>query len=157
VKERTAFLYLIATLVALALGRFISTSLMRFFSPAKMIGSYAVINMALLGFAIVHPGTAGAYALVATSFFMSIMFPTIFALGIKGLGPNTKLGGSVIVMAVVGAGILPPAFGLVAKMTGSYALAYVVPAVAYIAVGLYGFMSSRPLSMDTVDRAPKAF
>jgi MFS transporter, FHS family, L-fucose permease len=141
VTERTAFFYLIATLVALSIGRFASTPLMRFFSPAGMIATYALINIALLAFAIVHPGTTGAYAIVLTSFFMSIMFPTIFALGIRGLGPNTKLGGSIIVMSIIGAGILPPALGWVARQTGSYALGYAVPAVAYIAVALYGFMA----------------
>ncbi len=143
VTERTAFLYLVATLVAFALGRIVSTPLMGMFSPAKMTGLYAVINIALVGFAILYPGTAGAYVLVATSFFMSIMFPTIFALGIKGLGPNTKLGGSVIVMAVVGAGILPPALGYIAKQTGSYALGYSVAVIGYAVVALYGFLGSR--------------
>jgi FHS family L-fucose permease-like MFS transporter len=157
VKERTAFLYLIATLVALAAGRIVSTPLMRYFSPAKMTGTYAVINIALVAFAILHPGTLGAYALVLTSFFMSIMFPTIFALGIKGLGPNTKMGGSIIVMAVVGAGILPPLLGLVAKHTGSYALGYTVAAAAYVVVALYGFSARRDLSLESVDRVPDAF
>jgi FHS family L-fucose permease-like MFS transporter len=78
-------------------------------------------------------------AILASSFFMSLMFPTIFAMGIKGLGPNTKLGGSLLVMSVAGGGVFPPPLGLVAKRTGSYALGYVVPLAAYIVVALYGF------------------
>ena len=150
VSEKTAFYYVVASLVALALGRFASTPIMRYFSPAKMIGTYAVINIVLVGFAILHPATIGAYALVLTSFFMSIMFPTIFALGIKGLGPNTKLGGSIIVMAVVGGGILSPVLGYLAKQTGSYALGYLVPLAAYVVVGAYGFFGSRSAGQQAV-------
>src|ERR1700722_18534313 len=120
VTERTAALFLTGNLVALGVGRFLSTAMMRWIAPAKMTGSYALINIALLAVAIMHPGRIGAGAILATSFFMSIMFPTIFALGVKGLGPNTKLGGSIIVMAVVGGGILSPVLGYLAKQTGSY-------------------------------------
>jgi FHS family L-fucose permease-like MFS transporter len=142
VTERSAFLYLIGALVALALGRAVSTPLMRYLRPATMMGVYALINMALCAVAVIHPGILGAYALVATSFFMSIMFPTIFALGVKGLGPNTKLGGSVIVMAVGGAAALPPLVGLIAGRTGSYALGYTVPLAAYAVVAAYGLLGS---------------
>jgi FHS family L-fucose permease-like MFS transporter len=82
---------------------------------------------------------------------MSIMFPTIFALGVKGLGPNTKLGGSVIVMAVVGGAIFPPLLGFIAKRTGSYADGYVMVLLAYIVVALYGFLGSRTKGEPVVD------
>jgi FHS family L-fucose permease-like MFS transporter len=157
VTERSAFLYLIAALVALALGRALSTPLMRYIRASRMMGAYALINMALIGVAVAHPGVLGAYALVATSFFMSIMFPTIFALGVKGLGVHTKLGGSVIVMSVGGAAALPPLVGLIAGRTGSYALGYLVPMAAYLVVALYGFSVRRDLSLESVDRAPDAF
>ena len=143
VTERTAALFLTGNLIALAVGRFVSTYLMRWFSPTKMMGTYALINIALLAVGILHPGRLGAGAILATSFFMSIMFPTIFALGVKGLGPNTKLGGSIIVMAVVGGAIFPPLLGFIAKRTGSYALGYSVTLLAYIVVALYGLLGSR--------------
>lgn len=82
-------------------------------------------------------------AILASSFFMSIMFPTIFAMGIKGLGANTKLGGSLLVMSVAGGGVFPPLLGFVAKRTGSYAFGYAVLLVAYIVVALYGFYGRR--------------
>jgi FHS family L-fucose permease-like MFS transporter len=157
VTERSAFLYLIAALVALAIGRAVSTPLMRYIRPSTMMGVYALINMALCAVAVLRPGILGAYALVATSFFMSIMFPTIFALGVKGLGANTKLGGSVIVMAVGGAAALPPLVGLIAGKTGSYALGYIVPLAAYLVVAAYSFTSRRDLSLESVDRAPEIF
>jgi MFS transporter, FHS family, L-fucose permease len=139
--ERRAALLLVGNLVALALGRMISTALMRYFRPARMTALYAVINIALLAVGILRPGMVGAFAIMATSFFMSIMFPTIFALGIKGLGPHTKLGGSIIVMSVVGAAVISPLLGWVRGLTGSYAIGYTVPAIAYVAVALYGFMA----------------
>jgi FHS family L-fucose permease-like MFS transporter len=79
-----------------------------------------------------------------TSFFMSLMFPTIFALGIKGLGPNTKLGSSFIVMAIVGGALFPPLMGLIDLKTGSMAMAFVVPLVSFLFVIHYSFIGSTP-------------
>jgi FHS family L-fucose permease-like MFS transporter len=140
--ERTAALFLTGNLLALAVGRILSTGLMRWFDPARMMGTYALINVALLGVAILHPGKLGAGAILATSFFMSIMFPTIFAMGVKGLGANTKIGGSVLVMTLVGGAIFPPLLGFIAKRTGSYALGYSVVLLAYVVVALYAFLGS---------------
>ena len=120
------------------------------------MGTYAVVNMALLLVVILHPGKVGAGAIVATSFFMSIMFPTIFALGVKGLGPHTKMGGSVIVMAVVGGAVFPPLLGWVAKWTGSYADGYVVVVLAYVVVALYGFLGSRTTGEPVVGDAAES-
>jgi FHS family L-fucose permease-like MFS transporter len=80
---------------------------------------------------------------VAGSFFLSIMFPTIFALGLKGLGENTKLGGSFLVMAIVGGALFPLGLGWIAKTTGSLALGYMVPLVGFAGVSLYGFLAPR--------------
>jgi FHS family L-fucose permease-like MFS transporter len=140
--ERTAALFLTGSLVAFSLGRILSTWMMRWFSPAKMTAAYALINIALLSVGILHPGMLGVWAILFTSFFMSIMFPTIFALGVKGLGPNTKIGGSVIVMSVIGAGLVPPMLGFIAKRSGSYALGYTVALSAYIVVAFYGLLVS---------------
>jgi FHS family L-fucose permease-like MFS transporter len=149
--ERTAALFLTGNLVALAVGRILSTGLMRWFAPARMIGTYALINIALLGVAILHPGKLGAGAILGTSFFMSIMFPTIFALGVKGLGANTKMGGSVLVMTLVGGAIFPPLLGFIAKRTGSYALGYSVVLLAYVVVALYAFWGSGTKSEPVVN------
>ena len=150
-SERTAALFLTCNLIALAFGRFLFTGLMKWFSPAKMTGTFAVINAFLMGLAILHPSWLGAYAILVTSFFMSIMYPTIFALGLKGLGPNTKLGGSVIVMSVVGAAIIPALLGYIAKRTGSYAMGYSVALAGYVVVALYGFYGSRTAGEPVVD------
>jgi MFS transporter, FHS family, L-fucose permease len=139
VSERTAAGYLTGTLVALALGRFVTTPLMKYVSPSKLLGVYGAANVLLIALAITRPGMLGAYAIVGSGFFLSIMFPTIFALGLKGLGPNTKLAGSLLVMAIVGGAIFPPVLGWIAKTTGSLALGYLVPLLGFAGVALYGF------------------
>ena len=141
VSERTAAFYLTGTLIALAVGRFVSTPLMRYFSASRMLGFYAAANVCLMAVTILHPGIMGAWGVVASGFFLSIMFPTIFALGLKGLGPNTKLAGSLLVMAIVGGAIFPPILGLIARSTGSLALGYIVPLVGFVVVALYGFFA----------------
>jgi MFS transporter, FHS family, L-fucose permease len=93
VSERTAAGYLTGTLVALMLGRFATTPLMKYISPSKLLGVYGAANVLLIAVAITRPGMLGAYAIVATGFFLSIMFPTIFALGLKGLGAEHEIGG----------------------------------------------------------------
>jgi FHS family L-fucose permease-like MFS transporter len=143
VSERTAAGYLTATLVALMVGRFATTPLMKFMRPSRLLGLYGAANVLLMVLAITKPGMIGAYAIVASAFFLSIMFPTIFALGLKGLGEHTKLAGSFLVMAIVGGALFPPALGWIAKTTGSLALGYVVPLVGFAGVAVYGFMAAR--------------
>ncbi len=155
VTERQAGYFLTASLVVFAMGRIASTTLMRYFVPAKMMAVYAVINVGLLAVSISHPGSIGVWGIMLTSFFMSIMFPTIFALGVKGLGPNTKLGGSLIVMAIIGGALFPPLMGVIARASGSLALGYVLPLVGYVVVALYGFTGSR-VSADDVRMTPEA-
>jgi FHS family L-fucose permease-like MFS transporter len=82
------------------------------------------------------------WAIFTTSFFMSVMYPTIFALGIRGLDRNTKIGGSLIVMAIVGGAVLTPVMGLVSETTKSIAIAYSVPLLCYVGVALYSFLGS---------------
>lgn len=139
VSERTAAHYLTAVLISMAIGRFVSTPLMRYIRPSLMLAIYGICNTVLMLLAVLHPGLMGAWAVVASGFFLSVMYPTIFALGLKGLGRNTKLGGSLLVMAIVGGAIFPPIAGLIAKHTGSMALGYLVPMVGFIGVAVYGF------------------
>ncbi|MBN9617500.1 MAG: L-fucose:H+ symporter permease [Acidobacteriales bacterium 59-55] len=147
VSERTAAFYLLATLIAMAAGRFVSTPLMRFIRPSRMLGFYGIANALLMVVAVSRPGLIGAWGVVASGFFLSIMYPTIFALGLKGLGRNTKIGGSLLVMAIVGGAIFPPIMGLIARNTGSIALGYIVPATGFSCVAIYGFYESTKRSL----------
>jgi FHS family L-fucose permease-like MFS transporter len=140
IGDKGAGYFLTGTLVALAIGRIVSTPLMRFINPARMIGIYAIVNIALLSVGIFHPGMVGASAILLTSFFMSVMYPTIFALGVKDLGEDTKLGGSLLVIAILGGAIFPPLMGLITRATSSLAYGYVLPALGYVVVAFYAFL-----------------
>ncbi len=140
--EKPAGYLLTGTLAAFCVGRFSSTVLMRFIRPNVLMGFYSVANVALLAVAVLLPGWVGMWSIFLTSFFMSLMFPTIFALGIKGLGVNTKIGGSLIVMAVAGGGVFTPIIGMVSRSSGM-AMAMVVPLLCYIFIAWYSFVGSR--------------
>ena len=142
--EKEAGVYLVYALLAFGIGRFVSTALMRKFAPDKLMGIYSLVNIILVTLAIINPGFPGVWALVISSFFMSLMFPTIFALGVKGLGPHTKIGGSIIIMAIIGGAIWTPLMGLISDKTHSMAYAMVVPVISYIYVGYYSFYGSKP-------------
>ena len=140
--EKVAGYLLTGTLVAFGVGRFASSAIMRYVRPHLLMGVYGLINIALLAIGIEFPGWLGLWAIFATSFFMSVMYPTIFALGIRGLGRNTKIGGSLIVMGIVGGAVLTPAMGLISEWSHSIAIAYVVPLLAYAGVALYSFFGT---------------
>ena len=125
--------------VAFVAGRFAGTFLMRYFSPQRLLAVYAFINIALCVLVIFSHGMIVVYALIAISFFMSIMFPTIFALGIKNLNTtDTKMGSSLIIMAIVGGAVLPLILGKIADVTNSIQYGYIVPLICFVVVAWYG-------------------
>jgi FHS family L-fucose permease-like MFS transporter len=142
-SEKIAGYFLTGTLVAFAVGRFAATYLMRFVAPNKLMGAYSVANLGLVALSIFFPGWIGIWAIFLTSFFMSLMFPTIFALGLRGLGPNTKLGGSLLVMAIIGGAVFTPLMGLVFQATTSMAKAMLVPFGCYLFICYFSFVGSR--------------
>jgi MFS transporter, FHS family, L-fucose permease len=141
--EKFAGYLLTGTLVAFGAGRWVATYLMKFCEPSRLMGTYGVINVALVTVAVLVPGWLGVGAVFLTSFFMSLMFPTIFALGIKGLGPNTKVGGSLLIMAIVGGAAAPPAMGLAYQATHSMAVSMVVPLLCYVFITYYAYYGSQ--------------
>ncbi len=141
--EKSAGYLLTATLVAFGAGRFSSAWLMRFVAPVRLMAAYSTINAVLAGVGVFFPGWMGVSALLVSSFFMSLMYPTIFAQGLRGLGENTKLAGSVIVMAIVGGAVLTPMMGWLSVHFGSVALAYLVPCAAYVFLAVYSLADMR--------------
>ena len=139
--ERMAGLLLTGTLAAFGVGRFASAAIMRRVAASRLMTFYSVANIALLLLAIVAKGWTGVIAILITSFFMSIMFPTIFAIGLKDLGPNTNLGGSLLVVMIVGGAVLTPPMGWLAQR--NTALSLLVPLVGFIAVGAFSAYSTR--------------
>lgn len=135
--DRLAGIFLACTMGLFAIGRFTSTALMRRFSPSKIMATYAVINVALLLLGVFSRNWTGLVAILSTSFFLSLMFPTIFALGLKDLGPNTNVAGSFLVMAIVGGAVMTPLMGLLAEGLHSTALAYQVPLYGNAAIACF--------------------
>ncbi len=158
--EKTAGYVLTLSLVLFAIGRFVSTWLLRYVPAGKLMGVFGLINIALLGVVVLHPSGSGLAlhfhsgwrpdlawqshwsgvdALAASSFFMSLMFPTIFALGVKNLGPLAKLGGSVIIMAIIGGAVLTPIMGWISLGRGGMAAAMLVPLACYAFISWFSF------------------
>jgi FHS family L-fucose permease-like MFS transporter len=143
VPEKLAGYLLTTTLVAFAVGRFASSHWMKLMRPNKMLGAFAIGNIVLLCIGVGSPGWIGLTAILLTSFFMSLMFPTIFALGIRDLGPNTKEGASLIVMAIIGGAVFTPLMGVVFQATRSMAVSMTVPLACYAVVAGYAFWGSQ--------------
>lgn len=129
-------------------GRFFGTFLMKYFKSEKLLALYAGINILLSGIAVFTEGMIVVYSLIAIAFFMSIMFPTIFSLGIKNLGADTKLASSLIVMAIAGGALLPPVLGIISDATGSIQNGYIVPLICFVVVLLFavkGYKIKKPI------------
>jgi MFS transporter, FHS family, L-fucose permease len=140
--EKVAANNLIITLTLFFAGRFIGTLLMSKFRPAALLAAFAVADVVLCTIAALSGGNTGLYALMATSFFMSIQFPTIFTMSLRGLGTYTKSGSSFLVMAIVGGAVVPPIMGLVSDAS-SINMAMLVPALCFVAVFLFAWVSPR--------------
>ena len=141
--EKAAGYFLTGTLAGFGVGRFASSHWMKVMRANMLMGMFAIINVGLVTIGVLFPGWIGLWAIFLTSFFMSLMFPTIFALGIRDLGPNTKAGASLIVMAIIGGAVFTPLIGLAFQATKSMAVAMVVPLLCYIAVAGYAFWGSK--------------
>ena len=126
------------SLLLFTIGRFTGTALMRKIAPNRLLTIYAVINTILCLVVIFAREWISVYSLMAIFFFESIMFPTIFALGVKGLGNQTKKGSSFIIMSIVGGAIMPFVMGRLADRY-STATSYLVPLICFIIVAWYGW------------------
>jgi FHS family L-fucose permease-like MFS transporter len=147
--EKTAAYYLSLSLLFFMIGRFVGTLLMQFIPPARLLGIYSAISAALCLIAVVLDGMPAVIALGLTAPFMSIMFPTIFALGIRDLGRNTELGSSLIIMAIIGGAILPPVMGFLSDYTGVQT-GMLLPLICFVAVTLFGFSETRKLAPNSI-------
>ncbi|MCU7548853.1 L-fucose:H+ symporter permease [Chitinophagaceae bacterium LB-8] len=133
IEEKSAAFFLSAALLGFMAGRFIGTFLMKYIAPSRLLAVYSVINFLLLILAVMLDGKFSVYALMGVEFFMSIMFPTIFSLAIRGLGPKTKEGSSLVIMSIVGGAIFPVIMGRVSDAT-NIQTAYLVPACCFLVI-----------------------
>ena len=138
-EKQAAYWWGYIAMVGFMAGRFAGTFLMRFIKPQTLLLIYAIINIILLVIALNTTGNIAVYAVMAVPFFMSIMFPTIFALGIKELGEETKMASSLLVMSIVGGALAPLLMGAISDMTGSMQKAYIIPLLCFIAVAWFGW------------------
>jgi FHS family L-fucose permease-like MFS transporter len=120
--------------LAFMLGRFIGVFFMRFIQSERLLAIYSIICILLCIPAIFMQGIIAVYSVIGIAFFMSIMFPTIFSLGIKGLGKDTEYGSSLIVMAIVGGAFLPLAFGYISDLSGTLQFGYIVTLICFVVI-----------------------
>jgi len=139
--ERAASYYLTASLILFMIGRFVGTYLMKRYAAARLMAVFAAANVALCAVAI-FGSHVGLYALICASFFMSIMFPTIFSLSLRGLGASTKAGASFLVMAIVGGAALTAIMGRI-SVASSINMALIVPTICFVVILTFALNSRR--------------
>ncbi|WP_343690789.1 sugar MFS transporter [Chitinophaga sp.] len=134
--EKAGYFFSLSMLL-LMVGRFAGTGLMRVIPPYKLLALFAGMNILMCVIVAQQWNWISFIALLMINFFFSIMFPTIFSLGLKNLGKHTQQASSFIVMGVVGGGIFPPLMGLIANH--NVAAAYYLPVICYIIILLFGY------------------
>jgi FHS family L-fucose permease-like MFS transporter len=135
-NERASYL-LSGSLILFTAGRFAGTALMKIIAPNKLLALYAFINICLCSVVVIASGITSVYSLMAIFFFESIMFPTIFALGVKNLGMYTKKGASYIIMSIVGGALMPVLMGALAQ-SYSTPFSYIIPLICFVFVFFFG-------------------
>ena len=144
VSEKSAAHILAFSLLGFMIGRFLGTALMQVVAPKRLLGIYALAAGVLVIGAALLPGSGAVTALAMTSFFMSIMFPTIFSLGVQDLGPQTKLGSSFIIMAIIGGGIFSPLMGQLSMISGNIRVSMLLPLLCFAVVAWFAGGGARP-------------
>jgi FHS family L-fucose permease-like MFS transporter len=124
-------------------GRFIGSALLRAFSPGKVLAAFCLGAAALVTISGLSSGAIAGYAILCVGLMNSIMFPTIFSLGVEGLGEKSPQASGLLCMGIVGGALVPLIFGLVADRT-TLAAALVVPVVCYLLIAIYGWSARRP-------------
>jgi len=138
-------------LLCFMIGRYVGTFLMRTIKAETLLTIYSAINILLLAYITFIGGRLGVYSMMGVEFFMSIMFPTIFALGIKDLGAETKIASSYMVMAIVGGATIPLALGYIARHYNMQ-LAYIVPLICFFFILFYGVKGHKIRSGSLADK-----
>lgn len=136
-NEDNAASYYLAALILFTGSRFICTWLMNYIAPQKLIKALSIFAIILTSLVIYSGGYIGVYALIGISGCMSLMFPTIFGLASEGLGEDRKIGGSGLIMAILGGAILPLIMGQISDMTQSIHYAFLVPLVCFGIIASY--------------------
>ena len=134
--------------LAFLFGRIIGTSLMKFIKAERLLIIYAAICVLLSAMAMFTGGLLALISVTGIAFFMSIMFPTIFSLGIKDLGADTKFGSSLIIMSIVGGAVLPPVMGYISDVSQNIQIGYIVPLICFAVVFFFGLTGHKVLKKN---------
>jgi MFS transporter, FHS family, L-fucose permease len=129
---------------SIMIGRFAGTVVMKYIKADKLLAGLGVFGVLLMLVAMFTTGAISIWSLVLCGLANSIMYPTIFALGIAELGPMTSKGSGVITIGNVGGAVIPPLFGLLAVKFGSYQYAFVLPIICYLFITYYGLTGYKP-------------
>jgi len=149
---RVAAYYLLGHQIGFMTGRFAGSALMKIVAPARLLSIFALGCLISVLVALLASGIVPVWAVVLIGFFHSIMFPTIFALGIKNLGSLTKRGSSLMVMAIIGGAVFPAAMGRISDAS-NIQTAFVVPAVCYLYILYYAVAGYKPSGLANSQRA----
>lgn len=150
--EQAGATYYILSLVLFVLGRFVCTWLMKWIRPVNLLSALAILGVICCLITIYGTGFVGVYALMGISGCMSLMFPTIYGIGLRGLGDDTKIGGSGMVMAIAGAALLTQIQGILSDQSGSIQFAYWVPTIAFGIIAYYSFSVARNKKIQSAIR-----
>jgi FHS family L-fucose permease-like MFS transporter len=150
---KTAALYLLLHQIGFMAGRFIGSAMMKKIAAARLLALFAAASVMCAMVALVASGRIPVYAVVLIGFFHSIMFPTIFALSIKNLGPLTKRGSSLLVMAIIGGAFFPAIMGRISDAS-SIQKAFIVPLLCYAFILYFGLSGYRPAGALQIESAP---
>jgi FHS family L-fucose permease-like MFS transporter len=149
ISEQEATTFFGFYMLAFLLGRWVGTMLMARFAPERMLTVYALVNVGLCVVIMGFGGHVGLYAMLAVSFFMSIIYPTQFSLALQGLGDQTKSGSAFLVMAIVGNACVPQLTAFVMQQNAQvYQIAYIVPLVCFAVCAYYGMRYRRLLRVE---------
>jgi len=142
-RAKTAAIYLLGHQIGFMLGRFIGSGMMKRVAPASLLAAFAAGSVACAAAALLTTGIVPVLAVVLIGFFHSIMFPTIFALSIRNLGPLMKRGSSLLVMAIIGGAVFPAIMGRISDAT-SIQRAFVVPLLCYVYILYFAMAGYKP-------------
>lgn len=156
IDKATAQMYNIVAMSIFLGSRFISTFIMKYINSRKLLMFFALCGATTIAGTILIEGMAGLYCLVATSAFMSLMFPTIYGIALKGVGQDTTLGAAGLVMAIVGGALMPPLQGAIIDLgqvgfLPAVNASFILPFISFLVIALYGYRTQNIVQLE----APK--
>ena len=136
--------YNIVAMAIFIVSRFVSTFLMRYVKPGRLLMFFAIGGFALVAGVILIQGIVGLYCLVGVSAFMSLMFPTIYGIALRGMGEDAKFGAAGLIMAILGGSVMPPLQGAIIKQEvilnmPAENISFIIPLICFVVVAIYGY------------------